>query len=384
MDNRSDMAASYKLFLIILTILLVNFCRLSEAADSAFIIDRVQVDVTADNAADAREKAFEQAQLAAFRMLAGRLLPERDLAGFEPPSVDVVSALVEDFEVLDEQLSHIRYIGTYKFRFRERAVSDFFSNKGVAHTEVSSKPVLVIPFYQWGSRNLLWSEENPWLSAWKESSSRRGLVPVVVPIGDLQDITDISEEKALSSDWSRIGSMRERYGAGEIIVLLAVPQWSREGQVASLRIDVYTLEGSSPSYASSFDFERRGGEPEGSMYERAAATIREKLQEIWKNMTVADPRQTNEVKVRVRFGSVDEWVATRAALDGIKMLDEMRVESLNPREAFVRIRFRGDESRLRLALSQKDLILSKPQVDFSRQASPMVYDLYLNRGNYTR
>ncbi len=383
------MTASYKPFFSILVVLLAIFCGQAMAADSAYTVDRIKVDVTADNAAEAREQAFNKAQVKAFGILAGRLLSSGERAGFEMPPPDTISSLIQDYEILDEQLSQVRYVGTYRFRFRERAVGDFFSNKGVAHTDDSSKPVLVIPFYQRGSRNLLWSDNNPWLSAWRRNSSRRGLVPVVVPIGDLEDITEISEEKALASDWSKADQMRRRYGAGEIIVLLAVPAWNQNGQITGLRVDFYTLEDSHPGYASNINIERKTGERRQELFNRATREVKERLQQIWKDMTIVDPRQTNEIMVRVRFGNVGEWVATKSALDGIKMLDELKVQSLTSSEAFLNIKFRGDESRLRLALSQKDLTLSKPQIRFKqngwsgrRQLSPLIYDLKMEDSGY--
>lgn len=380
------MIASYKPFLCAVIVLLIFFCRTACAADSAYTIERIQVDVTAENAAAAREEAFALAQVRAFDALADRLLSEDERAGFERPDTEIISSLVQDFEILEEQLSHVRYIGTYRFRFREKAVSDFFSNRGVAHTDVSSRPVLVIPFYQTGQRNILWSGDNPWLRAWQNSSERRGLVPVVVPIGDLQDITDVNEDKALASDWSRTGNMGSRYGAGEVMILLAVPEYDQAGNILKLRVDVYTIEDGLPEYASSLDVSRRSGETADGLFLRATSTVKDKLQKLWKNMTIVDPSQTSEITVRVRFNDIREWIAVKSALDGVKMLDELSVESLNPHEAYLHIKFRGDEGRLRLALSQKELQLSRPRISFDQTnrhshglKSPLVYDILLSK-----
>ncbi|NCC22211.1 MAG: DUF2066 domain-containing protein [Alphaproteobacteria bacterium] len=386
------MAASYKRFFPILTVLLLAFFVGGALAstDSAYVVDRVQVDVTAEDAAMAREQAFNEAQVKAFRALAERLMSDEDVATFQPPDVDTISSLVQDFEIVSEQLSHVRYVGVYRFRFKERAVRDFFSRAGVAHTDVASKPVLIVPFYQWGSRSLLWSDSNPWLAAWKQVGGRRGLVPVVVPIGDLQDMSDISEESALAQDWSQLESMRQRYGAGESLVLLATPVWEGQGIVA-LQVNVYTAVVGQLEYATSIEVRKTGGETDEALFARAVQTIQGKLQQLWKNMTVVDPGQANELAVRVRFAGMPEWVATKAALDSIRMLDEVKIESLNPREARLRLRFKGDENRLRLALSQNDLTLSHPQIGGTGaqgyyggyRSGPLVYDLSLeNVGDY--
>lgn len=386
--------ATYKTFFRILIVLLsILFAGTAIAADQAYTVDQVKADATADNAADARERAFEQAQTTAFQILTGRLLSLDRIADFEMPPIEIISTLVQDFEILDEQLSRVRYIGTYRFRFKERAVSDFLSGKGLAHADVSSKPVLVLPFYQYNSRNILWAENNKWLSAWKYNSGRKGLVPVIVPIGDLQDLTDMNEEKAKTSDWSKLASMKDRYGAGEVMVLLAIPQITPQGQISALRIDIYTFESGQPEYANGLNIQKLPGENEVSMFSRTAGEVKEKLQQLWKDMTIADPRQTNEITVLIHYNNMEEWVNTKSALDGIKMFDELDVISLTPLEASLKIKFRGDESRLRLALSQKDLILSKPRISFSEKKkdrlgfSPLTYEITLksygkNQGNW--
>lgn len=368
-----------------LVVLLVFFCGKANASDTAYVVDRIKVDVTAENAATAREKALAKAQKKAFQALAGRLLSEKEMLTFEMPDMQVLSSLVQDFEILEERLSHVRYVGTYRFRFRENAIRDFFSNRGIAHTDVSSKPVLILPFYQKGSRNLLWSENNPWLEAWKTAGGTRGLVPVAVPIGDLQDITDINEDKALEADWEGVDDMRKRYGAGEVMILLAVPQTdSSTGRINALHVDIYTLSENRAEYANSMEIRHRGSESNGELFARAALSVKDKLQRLWKSMTIVDPGETNEITVRVGFSGLDEWVETKSALDRIKMLDGYTIESLNPEEAYINIKFKGDETRLRLALSQKNLVLSQPQVSFNqtgfvsrRRSNPLIYELFL-------
>src|SRR5690606_27150955 len=125
-----------------------------------------------------REKAFNEAQIIAFKALAARLLGEDEKASFTPPEVSVISGMLQDFEITDERLSAVEYIGTYTFRFDGPAVRNFFNMKGVTYSDVASRPVLVLPFYQWGSRMVLWQGNNPFLEAWGRNDVKGGLVPL--------------------------------------------------------------------------------------------------------------------------------------------------------------------------------------------------------------
>lgn len=102
------------------------------ANDAVFTVPGVKVDVTAENALQAREQAFAEAQTLAFQQLAERLMPESQLATFVPPEPSVISTMVKDFEITQEQLSHVRYVGTYTFRFTGDAVRSYFAGAGVS------------------------------------------------------------------------------------------------------------------------------------------------------------------------------------------------------------------------------------------------------------
>ena len=57
-------------------------CTPVSAQTDIFVVEGVEVDVTAENALQAREQAFAQAQVSAFTILAGRMLSEAQLEGF--------------------------------------------------------------------------------------------------------------------------------------------------------------------------------------------------------------------------------------------------------------------------------------------------------------
>ena len=88
------------------------------AQDDPYTVSGVKVDVTAANAVEARTKAFAQAQQTAFTQLAQHFLSAGQMKDFQPLAADQVTPLVKDFEVTNEQLSAVRYVGTYTFRFR--------------------------------------------------------------------------------------------------------------------------------------------------------------------------------------------------------------------------------------------------------------------------
>ena len=190
------MAILYKGFMSLRTVLYTLFlCAIlwnigvsaARADSSLFVVDGVNVDVTDQNSAAARQAAFEEAQRKAFDILTKRMVADSENFFLESPELSVISGLIQDYEITDEKISNVRYLGTYKFRFKDKDVRKYFAEQGLGYTDVSSKPVLVLPFYAHGAEPVLWAKNNPWMDAWRGAGDLRGLVPIVVPIGDLDD-----------------------------------------------------------------------------------------------------------------------------------------------------------------------------------------------------
>ncbi len=364
---------------LLLAIVLTGFFFLipSVLADDVFTVSAVKVDVTAENAVAARERAFAQAQSAAFSALAVKLLGDADAATYTVPDPQVISLMIKDFEITDERLSAVQYIGTYTFRFDGDAVRNHFKVRGVHYTDVESKPVLILPFYQRGSRMVLWQDDNPWLQAWSSQAEPPGqLVPVIVPLGDIRDVGDIGDNESLTYQRDRLQSILNRYGAGEAIILIAAPGQDAGGVPSNLGILMYRTDRSGPEYVRTLKILPDAGMNSAGLYEKAEKEVRAAIQKDWKTQTVIDPvLDRGEMTVMVRYSTMQQWVETRQAMRRVPAISDMRVTSVTPREARVELQFVGDESRLRLALEQADMILNPSQIG----PAEAMYEVYLKK-----
>jgi hypothetical protein len=108
-------------FLAVFFTAMLALIPLLHAQEDPYTVSGVRVDATAASAVDARKQAFEQAQQAAFSLLASRFLSQDQMKNFQAPPAAQITPLVDDFEITNEKLSPTRYVGTYTFRFRHGA-----------------------------------------------------------------------------------------------------------------------------------------------------------------------------------------------------------------------------------------------------------------------
>jgi hypothetical protein len=104
---------------------------LSARAETFMTVSDVPVDVTAKDAAAARDQAIAVAQSKAFDKLVKQLvLNPSDQARVHPSQQDIES-FVQDFGVENERVSSVRYIGLYDVRFRDSRVRKYLADLGI-------------------------------------------------------------------------------------------------------------------------------------------------------------------------------------------------------------------------------------------------------------
>lgn len=174
-------------------------------------ITDVAVDVKADSAAHARDQALAKAQKAAFGQLLERL--GSDVAAADAITADALAGLMQSFEVQNERASSSRYIGMFTIQFKPSAVRGWLGQTKSSYSEERSGPMVVLPVYINNGQPVLWEERTRWRVAWENSARDSGLVPVIVPDGELDDIAVVSTEEAASGRTDSLKALAAKYHA---------------------------------------------------------------------------------------------------------------------------------------------------------------------------
>src|SRR5712671_2852637 len=190
-------------------LLLGALCALSAPAAAqsrfdVFTIAPVRVDVTAASASAARDQALIEGERRALQMLIERLTLAAGRSRLPQPNSAQLSDLVQGFEVANERRSGVRYIADYTFHFRPDSVRQLLGQAGIAFAETPSKPLVVLAVLLDGDRAALWDDPNPWRDAWARAKLPPGLVPLVIPLGEIADVAAIDTDAALHGDDARL------------------------------------------------------------------------------------------------------------------------------------------------------------------------------------
>lgn len=339
---------------------LASFGPATARAGEAFEVSGVAVDVTDETAAAARKKALAWGERTAFYRLLERLTLLADRDRLPVLNDDEIAAFVQDLEVTREKTSSVRYLASLNFRFKKEAVRGFLIDNYLSFAETESKTVLVLPVYESAGALLLFDDPNPWRAAWEERSAIKGLVPMVLPRGDLADIAAIGAEQALDGDAQRLRAIAGRYGAYETLVVHGIHRLGASG-LPKMEVYATRFSPSQPEQTIVRTYAGRKGEAMESLLVRAAKGTAALVEDAWKRDNLLQFDKRDVIPVRVRIGGLKDWLGIKKRLGGVAVIRRIELVLLSLGEVRVNLHYIGGPEQLSLALEQKDMALIRDE-----------------------
>lgn len=341
----------------------------ANAADAdLYTVRAVPVDATAETAPVARDRAIAEGRRKAFQRLVERVAPLAQARAIKDPTDAELQRMVLGFEVANERSSAVRWLADLTVAFDQAAIRGYLRAAGTPYAETRSLPVLVIPLYVTGGEVVLWKEPNPWRTAWYDLPPQGGLVPFVVPYGDVADIRDLLPEQAVAGDLPALTRIAERYGARDAVVVKATP---RSGGATELSVQRLGQSGTDRTLLETV----AGGEELDEVKRLAPAVLRAvaMVEEAWKQDNLIRPGFESRVTATVPIDSMKRWLTVREALDRLSIVARYQVILLTRREALVDVWINGEAEQFRMALAQRDLELLPGAGDYilKQRGQPM-------------
>lgn len=315
----------------------------------AYTIRGIEVDVTAETVAAAKEQAMAEGQRRAFRQLLERLTVQADHVRL--PDVDGLE-YVRDVGIEQERSSSVRYLASLSVRFSPAAVRKLLRDANLAYAEPRSRPLVIVPVLQQaGARPILWDDPNAWRKAW-DALGRGGLVPLLVPVGELSDVQAMSAEQALLGDSEALMALSELHGGAD--VLIASAGLSANGH--ELNVVLHGSE-SAPKPFGSVAYYAGGGETLDQMLLRAALDIQRAVETVYKKPNLLQFDRAATVSALVPLQGMQDWLAVRDSLGRVTQVHRWELISLSKTEAAVVLHIAGDQEQVRDALGRQGLAL---------------------------
>jgi len=328
-----------------------------------FSVTGVQVDVTDTDAATARTRAIIEAQVKAFYMLAERLGSPEAAQRLQGMDAREIGRMLRSLSIEEERSAPGRYIGRLTVRFLPDKIREVFGQHGIDVVEDQAPAMVVLPVWKGPTGTVIW-EDNLWRKAWLDLKAEQSLVPIIVPLGDLEDTSAISPQEAEAGDAVKLESIMMRYEAKAILVAFAEPD--PQGGIHAV------MQGDSPLGRINFDkvYTAEDGTLEGAAA-AAAKRFDEVMLEKWRSVRLKvaaetraraeaeqqTTRATTSMAVAVPFSGIYQWNGIRARLLATPGVLGVDVSTIAENGAVIQLAFADSIQDLQSALSGSGLRL---------------------------
>lgn len=187
-----------------------------------FLASGILVDVTGDNADDARSKGWREAQRKGWAQL------YRKLNGSDGPALgdSVLDGIVTAVVVEEEQIGPRRYVARLGVQFDRVRAGQIL---GVSGRTLRSPPLLVIPVYSIDGIPQVFEQRSAWQRAWAEYNTGQSAIDYVRTAGTGADtlLINAGQTGRRGRVWWRV--ILDQYGAADVLTPIARVEYSYPG-----------------------------------------------------------------------------------------------------------------------------------------------------------
>jgi hypothetical protein len=331
---------------------------------SIFAVQGVDVDVTSTDATTAKNQALMDVQVKGFFQLVERLgSPELSTELQAKLKPEDIAPYLRSLSIEQETSAPGRYIGKFTVRFLPSKMKKFFEGYGIRVPDRQAEPIVVLPVWRGTDGNKLW-EDNLWRKAWLDLKGEQGIVPIIIPLGDLEDTETLTVEDALNADPIKLEAIRKRYGAPSLLVAQAQPKEDGglhvyiEGETQLGKVvfnKIYKAEdglaeSAAPAAIAKFQTALIDNYKEGEAEMAAAAAAAE---------AAKAANRSQSMPVSVPFSSPREWNAIRSRILTTPNVIGVDLNTLSGEGAVIRLMFTRTVPELQDNMQRAGLMLSQ-------------------------
>ena len=260
--------------------------------------------------------------------------------------------MLASLSIEEERTGPGRYIGKLTINFLPDKVRETLARAGVAFTEKQAPRIVVLPVWSTDAGPTAW-DENPWRRAWQDLKAENAVVPIMIPLGDLNDAEAVSVDQALAGDADKLEALRLRYQAEAVLVAVAEP--AGENAIHA------RMQGDTPLGRVLFDktYTVESGGVAAAAQSAAQRFHRIMIQK-WKQQNVSEARlevQAASLDVAVPFSNPSEFSVTRSRLMATPGVAGVDISTISGRGAIIKLSYNVPFQQLQAALQTQRMTL---------------------------
>ncbi|HEY8698604.1 MAG TPA: DUF2066 domain-containing protein [Rhizomicrobium sp.] len=323
----------------------------------------VSVDASAASASVAQNIAINGGRAAAWTQVSHRLVPQKSWDRLPKLDDTQLQRLVSGYTTSGERRSTTRYTARVTYVFNPGAVRHVLRVSNIAFADQAGSAILVVALSPTYGAHL------PWAMVWAQPKYSTAQYPLVTPIGDVVDQSQLGSLRLSDASWADVEPVASRVHANEAVLVQASNPAAAHMTIKMRRIG--------PGRAFSLpdvDVPLPPAAPPQKAYAMAADLAAAAIEDAWKTRVAIDFNKKSRLAAEVRIVSLEQWSELLARLATVPAISDVNVSAMNIGEARLSITYAGGPDQLRELAAQSNLNFSNRDgvwwLSAGRQPSP--------------
>ncbi len=346
----------------------------ARAADSLYVVAKVTVDATAQDAVAAKAKGMEDAERNALNVVLKRLMPLSAYSQLPDLGGQDVDELIQGVSIRSEQNSNTRYLASLDVSFNSDAVKQLLDSQNIVYSEARAEAISILPLVLDGAGVKSEGAEG-WLQAWESLDLTNSVTPATI-LRPRADLTAETVKSVLGGDAQAYALLQSAYSYVPLVVAVAEVDG---GKVVTRLVGADSVGpidyGHSDPIAGNAKDAAKG----------AAAVAFGIIENRWKVTQDQTPPPTEvktegaaagqtpptgtaevprNVEAMVEFTGLKNWQEIRARLMQVAGVQALEVNALSARAASVTFDYAGSLGKLQTELGQSGFALDEKDGTF--------------------
>ena len=332
---------------IYLLIILLTFST-AQASSPLYFTD-INVDVTADNAAKARDIAMTQANRQALMSISANFTNKEGLEVLNRLTDEQLLNFIKETTVLEEKTSNVRYMAKLRISANDEILRQYLQEKNVPLVISSAAHILIIPIYRETANSpaLLWEKENIWRTIWEQNPPTIGSIQFstlkqtdAMLLNNAQEALSLNPyiyKQLLASNNGNDVYIVEAYFTNETTLTISIitPQTGKR-QIFSV-----------------------SGPHNNELFKQASVETALRLSDQQKGRSVVTSNTIDSITVLYKYNNLASWLKNEKKISAVTAVRDIEINAIGNGRIQFKIHFIGDFNILQNALQAKNLQLTR-------------------------
>lgn len=304
----------------------------------------ITVDVTAENASVARERAMSNANRQAFTTVAQRVATTDGVRQLNELTNPQILNFIKEISVVSEKASDVRYIATLNVAINEHILKTYMQENDIPFVIGNIANVLIIPTFREFKTDvpLLWEANNAWRKAWEQNPRNISSIKFYSIPANGSNYAALDAEKALRMDGIALDKIAFINNTQDIYVADAV-----YNGIEGLNVTLYSYNDGSEETLNI------PGERSEQLLQDGINQVSNSIYGKVKKQNIVDSQKKSDITVLFTYNSLKEWLALEKSLKEIGYISKISTDAMGSGKVQFKISYLGNFDKLLEALRNK-------------------------------